>query len=703
MGVSLAHSQVSPTSGFVSSADTRLSVHAQGGQIVLKSVASRLSPQEWSSRVPIETHLVSLATYGRKRVALAWRVHRLESSKTERVVRITFKCDSPKLVAVSEWKAALRSGPIEHSLTITNAGLAPVEIPLQKSLAWSFDRSPNQLLEAWWVEKPAGRPSPTGIHADPLGPDFSYTVLSEPYESDQRAYSEDWHDRDAVPWVSVHDRSARSGWYAGVEFSGRVSIQLKPHGPNRVDCVMGIADEPEGAKPFRTVIRPGEAYALPTVFLGTYKGTVDDGCNQMTRWVDTALRPKAIDTRYPLLTLNSWGSGMAVDSNLARSMMTDAAELGIEQFHIDAGWFRTVGDWRPNPAKFPEGIAKTSSAAHALGLRFGLWIGWTQGGIGNFSEDRQMALSVHDPLRRDWFAQNYSADWKPADFVGADLCMASADAIHWCTSMLSRAIDEYHIDMLEHDQRMIVDECIRKDHGHTTSKGDIAYRAALGYYQVYDTLRKQHPDLMFEDCVNGGRVIDFGVVKRVHYISIADSYFPLANRRAIFDMTYVVPAAMCECYVMEIPIKSLGEFKSMLRSGLMGWCSIMQDPAKWSPEERNAATREFTNYKKRIRPLIRFGNVFHVSERPDGVRWDGMQFASQDGMKSILFAFRGSTTVGEHTYRLQGLNPNRRYRVEYEDGDLPAATMSGSDILNKGIAIHLGEPDTSQLVFLTAD
>ena len=43
--------------------------------------------------------------------------------------------------------------------------------------------------------------------------------------------------------------------------------------------------------------------------------------------------------------------------NCALRMIRDSAELGLEMFHIDAGWFRGVGDWYPHPQKFPHGLA----------------------------------------------------------------------------------------------------------------------------------------------------------------------------------------------------------------------------------------------------------------------------------------------------------------------------------------------------------
>ena len=42
-------------------------------------------------------------------------------------------------------------------------------------------------------------------------------------------------------------------------------------------------------------------------------------------------------------------------------------------FQIDDGWERRVGDWRPDPAKFPEGMAKLAGAIVARGFVPGLW------------------------------------------------------------------------------------------------------------------------------------------------------------------------------------------------------------------------------------------------------------------------------------------------------------------------------------------
>jgi hypothetical protein len=64
----------------------------------------------------------------------------------------------------------------------------------------------------------------------------------------------------------------------------------------------------------------------------------------------------------------------------ARILIDDSAELGLEMFGLDAGWFRAVGDWHPDPKKFQNGLKAVSDAAHRRGLKIGLWVDWAQAG-----------------------------------------------------------------------------------------------------------------------------------------------------------------------------------------------------------------------------------------------------------------------------------------------------------------------------------
>jgi len=415
---------------------------------------------------------------------------------------------------------------------------------------------------------------------------------------------------------------------------------------------------------------------------------------------------------YPLLVSNTWGGGMEINEGKARDMIRDAAGLGLEMFHVDAGWFRGVADWYPHRQKFPAGVGALADYAHHLGLRFGLWVDWTQAG----TETTAGALNVHDPKVRDWLTRDVPDGWKPEPFKGVTIDIGYPPARVWCARELDRLVKDYHLDMLEHDGYLVAQGCVRDDHPHVSCDGsplgpepwlegscstDVSYHATRSYYELYDQLRRKYPRLLLEACNDGGRMVDFGTAAHTDYFSITDTYDPLSNRRAFYDASHVLPPAMLECYVERYPAEHLVNFVYMLRSGMMGWCTIMQDPAAWTAEQHAAARQAFQLYKTRLRPLIRRADLHHISPRPDGLGWDGIEYFTPETGEGVVYAFRGFTpNESEHTYHLQGLRPESQYALHFEDHTSADRRLSGRELMSSGLTIALALPQSSELVFI---
>ena len=146
-----------------------------------------------------------------------------------------------------------------------------------------------------------------------------------------------------IPYLLVDEPGgARRGWYVGIEFSGRTRIALQRDGAS----LRGDAGLNPVPGPYRTRLLPGGAFATPTIFIGAFRGGPDGAGNILHRWVREVLNnPRTLsDPSYPLMVNNSWGSGLAVDETLAGRMIVDSAQLGLEMFHLHAGWFCGVGD-----------------------------------------------------------------------------------------------------------------------------------------------------------------------------------------------------------------------------------------------------------------------------------------------------------------------------------------------------------------------
>ncbi len=287
-------------------------------------------------------------------------------------------------------------------------------------------------------------------------------------------------------------------------------------------------------------------------------------------------------------------------------MIRDSADLGIEMFHLDAGWFRGVGDWYPNPQKFPHGLAAIADDAHRHGLKFGLWVDWTQAAF----DTEPGALNARDPRSTTGLvtglARRTGSPKRSKDRPSTSERRRRSNAPK---RSASASFSDYHLDMLEHDGYLVAHGCIRTDHPHAppdrratassrrwgdtastaSNSTDVSYHAVRAYYDIYSNLRKKHPDLLFEICNDGGRMVDFGSAAHGDYFSITDTYDPLSNRRAFYDTSQVLPAAMLESYVEKWPAPRMENFRYMLRSGMMGWFTIMMDTS--SPGPRNSMRR----------------------------------------------------------------------------------------------------------------
>jgi alpha-galactosidase len=591
---------------------------------------------------------------------------------------------------------------------VENLDAREVWLPLQDSFDFNFRASAKEILRSTYIDKGMGKPSDIGTHDVRMPAGYLWERRSSSY-----AREED--EREIIPWFMVEREGTGDGWYTGIEFSGRTRLTLQR---TRQGLLGQVGLDPNPG-PFRTRLPAGGTFSAPTVLLGTFAGGTDGLGNTLRPWVRQVLGNTRTwqDPQYPLLVNNSWGSGMQVNDTLAGRMIQDSAELGLEMFHLDAGWFRGVGDWYPDAAKFPHGLAPIAEEAHRHGLRFGLWVDWAQAGVDTASG----SLNVHDAKVRDWLVADAPSEWKPDAFVGRTMDLGNPATADYARREVNRIVTDSHLDMLEHDGYVVAKNCARTDHPHArpsrsrmsvvTGSGiampddanstDVAYHAVLAYYDIYAEMRRNHPGLLFEICNDGGRMVDFGSASHGDYFSITDAYDPLSNRRAFYDASHVLPAAMLEDYVEKWPTPKIENFRYELRSGMMGWLTIMQDTNAWTPAEHGAAKEEFALYKKELRPLIRDADLYHVSKRADGIHWDGVEYYDPRRGKGVVYAFRGAGNESRHTFVLHGLKPHQRYQLRFHDRSSRDREVQGSELMDRGLRVVLHVPESSELIFLS--
>jgi len=106
-------------------------------------------------------------------------------------------------------------------------------------------------------------------------------------------------------------------------------------------------------------------------------------------------------------------------------------------------------------------------------------------------------------------------------------------------------------------------------------------------------------------------------------------------------------------------------------------------------------------YKSQLRPLIREANLYHISDRPDGVHWDGMEYFSPLAHRGVVYVFHGSSQEeAEHRFLLRGLTATAKYQVHFHDHSAVDQILNGESLMTQGVTLRLPLANTSEIVYL---
>ena len=195
---------------------------------------------------------------------------------------------------------------------------------------------------------------------------------------------------------------------------------------------------------------------------------------------------------------------------------------------------------------------------------------------------------------------------------------------------------------------------------------DLGYWQTKGFYEVTDWLYANVPNFLYENCSGGGRIKDYGVMKRAIRIQDQDRYYPVDARRAFWDASYAL-------HPMQISTLSgsWGEWQASgsvyeFRSASLGapyWHPDAPNGGNggppWSDSQKLLIKQAVQTYKTNIRPLVRTANLYHILPRPDDKTWDGIEYFDPVSKKGAVYVFRPDNPESQQVVKLKGLDPQR--------------------------------------------
>lgn len=433
-------------------------------------------------------------------------------------------------------------------------------------------------------------------------------------------------------------------------------------------------------------IPPGASVRTPAVVLVFWEGgDPTRGQNLLRRWILRHATPRAGGrpvvppvAASPHAVIPFEGT---TEANMLRAIGNVARhKVPFDTWWIDAGWFtcgknwaRYVGNPDPDPERFPRGLKPVADAAHAAGMRFLLW----------FEPERVMPGTWLHRNHPDWLLAP-SPPMPPELMYQVNdgfhlLDLGRPDARNWAERKLSDTVGAIGVDVYRNDFNIYPSFYWR--HGEPDDRQGLReVRYVTGLYDLFDTLRREHPRLVLDTCASGGRRVDFEMLRRALVLTRSDYLWdPVGQQCHTAGLARWVP-------VTGIGAASLDAYST--RSGLGNHFTLAadylsDDPAVW------AAIARVVDEARRLRPLYT-GDFYPLTPHttaPDA--WMAWQFDRDDLGEGVVQAFRRSGCGDEaRTFRLRGLDP----RAEYEVNDLDRTTplrRSGRRLMDEGLEVRL--------------
>jgi alpha-galactosidase len=590
-------------------------------------------------------------------------------------LRVTFVDDVTGLLALLCYRLAPDTDVIERWVELTNTGSAALRLVAVGSAGFNV-------------------PTPHGARLTHLSGQWAQeftpavTDLTRGGFAIGSAQGVTGHQHS--PYLAVADRlDATRCWGVGLAWSGswQILAERDATGLTRVRAGRALVDGP-------VTLAPGMSLTTP-VAVGAYSdGGVDGLARAWHRYERTLAADRLHQTRRVIY--NSWeATGFDVDAASQLELARTAAQLGVETFVVDDGWFvgrgddhGGLGDWTPDPAKFPNGLASFVDAVRALGLTFGLWAEPEM-------VNPRSALYAEHP---EWV---YRVNGRPMTTIRNQLLLdlGRADVAEFVHRTLDGLLSQYDIGYLKWDFNRPRTEPGRP--GVPRDRLDLDGAHVANLYRILETIRRDHPGVTIEGCAAGGARVDLALAARVDVLWPSDNTAPIDRLRVQHGFLHAHAPHLMSSWVTDAPgmfddrPRSLAFRFVLACSGVLG---IGADITRWSADQRAEAAAWIARYKD-VRNVITRGEVHQIGG-PDESRC-AVQYTLDDQIVVLAWntgPLDGTGVVPGRAVRLplRGLDSATRYRHA-------GAVYSGSHLTAVGLPVYWTRGHDAEMVVLRAE
>ncbi len=444
---------------------------------------------------------------------------------------------------------------------------------------------------------------------------------------------------------------------------------------------------------------PGETYSTPTVH-AVHSAT---GLTAASQAFHSFVRSMPWHPTTPRkVLLNTW-EAVYFDHDVTglKALADRAAEVGIERFVLDDGWFRgrdddttSLGDWHVDERKYPAGLDVLGDYVRGLGMEFGLWV------------EPEMVNPDSDLFREH-------PDWA-IGVAGHPEVLARNQLV---LDLGNPEVFDYLLDRLDSLLGELGIGYVKWDMNRDLLQAQV-HRQTTALYAMLDELGRRHPQVEIESCASGGARIDLGILRRTQRVWTSDCNDALERQLIQRGCSYVVPPELMGAHVGPTRSHTSGRVHTLAfraATAFFGHFGLEWDLSSATPEDR-AGLAEIIALHKQLRPLLHGGLVVRGDHPDPAALVHGV--VAEDGSQA-LFAYvqlTTSDTTVPRLVQLPGLDPLRSYEIErivlpgtergpqkhepawYEAG----LALDGTALGQHGLALAVHHPESATLLHLRA-
>ena len=485
----------------------------------------------------------------------------------------------------------------------------------------------------------------------------------------------------------------------GLEWGGNFKLDFELDPQDNLRIVAGMNNYASNY-----VLKANEEFITPKFLYTLSDNGIGEASRNLHNW---SRKYKLLDGQGKRLTLlNNWeATYFDFNENKLFSLLKDTKKLGVDLFLLDDGWFgnkyprngdtSSLGDWKENREKLPNGLISLVKEASNNEVKFGIWV------------EPEMVSPKSELYEQhpDWVVKQ---EKRPAYYFRNQLVLDLSNPE--VQDFVFKTLDDLFIKnpglaYVKWDCNAVI---YNAHSPYLKEQGNFYVDYVRGLYKVLERTRAKYPKVPMMLCSGGGGRVDYGSLQYFTEYWPSDNTDPLERIFMQYEYSYFYPAIASSNHVTDWgkqPIKFRVDVAMM---GKLGFDIVVSE----LPEKDLLFCQQAVRNYNQLKDVIWHGDQFRLAS-PRKQDYASIFYLNKNKDAGIMFNYLVNYRYNTGTatpIKLKGLDPNTQYRLEeinlYDQLPSPidkSQSYSGDFLMKVGFNPQLKADRKSVVLKVTAN